>query len=325
VQNLAAILRDRADAPEAELSRASDVATRTGLGLAHVVVRSGLIDARRLVGLLAEATGLRVFDPAADRPLPAAVRRLPHKLAMRRRALVIRSRPEGGWLVAFSDPTDRVSRGAVQNLLGGKVEAILIDEITLEQGIQHFYGDGDEQETAAADLRPQETEVHLPEMNLDDAPSFLTENTDEAMRTYAEPMARKGAGADDADLAWLRARAAGEMEVASSAPPLGEDLSSGDASAFDEPQPIDVVMGVIDATRLSPPPQMTPPPPPGESGLIPQAPRPATLVDALSGHTEEMSRQSFFGQVSDEGEGPTMVDENEPLHDDDGPGSGERP
>jgi hypothetical protein len=218
VQNLAAILRERADAPEAELARANDVATRTGLGLAHVVVRSGLIDARRLVELLAEVTGLRVFDPVADRPAAAAVHRLPHKLAMRRRALVVRARPDGGWLVAFSDPTDRVSRGAVQNLLGGKVEPLLIDEVTLEQGIEHYYGAGDGQETAAADLQPQATEVYLPEMNLDEAPSFLTENTDEALRTYAEPMARQGAGADEGDLAWLRARAAGEL-AASTPPP----------------------------------------------------------------------------------------------------------
>jgi hypothetical protein len=83
-------------------------------------------------------------------------------------------------------------------------------------------------------------------------------------------------------------------------------------------------MGVIDATRLSPPPQMTPPPPPGESGLIPRAPRPATLVDALSGHTEEMSRQAFVDADASAPDAPTMVDDNEPLHDDDRPSSGER-
>lgn len=155
------VLRERGLVPEAELTRLRSAHAETGYGLAYLLVRSGAVDARALLDLLAATTGIPTFDPERFRPDPTIVKKLPFSMASHRRALVVGPTASGeGYHVACSDPTDAAGLDAVREHLDAEVSLLLVDEITMERALEHFYGSGTVDPSSAAD-------VHAADANLD--------------------------------------------------------------------------------------------------------------------------------------------------------------
>lgn len=164
------LLRARA-VDAAVLAQAEQMAAATSTTLVQVLVHFRVVDPKRIVRLLARATGVEVVDVASVEVHPRVLDLIPRHAAERLRVvpLSIARDPIGERLVvAMSDPSDRATVALIEQATRLRIDAVLCDDSALQQHVERIY---------AAAVPVDAVVVG----DVDPGAGFLTESTTEAL------------------------------------------------------------------------------------------------------------------------------------------------
>ena len=111
----------------------------TGLRLGELLVQWGWVDSAAISKALAEQYELDFFDLDAAEVDPAAVVRLPARVARAYNAIPISYLADGRLLVGVADPSDVGSCDELRTMLGGAVSLVVVDQVELHRALAREY------------------------------------------------------------------------------------------------------------------------------------------------------------------------------------------
>lgn len=111
----------------------------TGLRLGEMLVQWGWVESSAISRALAEQYDLDFVDLDATEIDPAAVERLPARVAYSHGAIPIRCMDDGRLLIGVADPTDVGSCDELRSLLDAAVSLVVVDQVELQRALARAY------------------------------------------------------------------------------------------------------------------------------------------------------------------------------------------
>jgi hypothetical protein len=151
---------------EGQLRQAREVQLAKGGDLARIAVDMGLVDDQRLATALSQILGLPKVDLSRLTVEPAAVAKIPRRLAARLAAFPCVLRDGGGTLwVALANPTDESARLALERSAGCQVKLTVAGFREIEAAIERHYAWEDLGEDLSIDLAEDDQPIKLTDMS----------------------------------------------------------------------------------------------------------------------------------------------------------------